>query len=198
MAHLRDNAYYQRYLEGVASGEIVLPEYTTMLGSVVLHYGEVFCRVKDCYKAKKPFSATNNLRSHIRSHKNITVYDGGSGRASQADIDKAVAFYKSLVDHDGDDEDDNDDDKDEDEDGEHGDDGDGENDNDASDDGQAMAELPKIIWRKDGKAPNLTAMRKLCKELGIEFPCKYCKEQGITCIQDVENCLVFDDFDPED
>ncbi|KMP05329.1 hypothetical protein CIRG_05010 [Coccidioides immitis RMSCC 2394] len=46
MAHLRDN-----YLKSVASGEIVLPEYTTMLGSVVLHYKEVFCRVKDCYKA---------------------------------------------------------------------------------------------------------------------------------------------------
>ncbi|KMP06499.1 hypothetical protein CIRG_06180 [Coccidioides immitis RMSCC 2394] len=45
------HAYYQQYLEGVASGEIVLPEYTTMLGSVVLHYG-VFCRVKDCFQAK--------------------------------------------------------------------------------------------------------------------------------------------------
>ncbi|TPX21687.1 hypothetical protein DIZ76_015649 [Coccidioides immitis] len=62
MAHLRDN-----YLKSVASGEIVLPEYTTMLGSVVLHYKEVFCRVKDCYKAKIGYStigwqaATNQL-----------------------------------------------------------------------------------------------------------------------------------------
>ncbi|EFW17489.1 hypothetical protein D8B26_000197 [Coccidioides posadasii str. Silveira] len=54
-------------LESVVSGEIILPEYTTMLGSVVLHYKKVFCRVKDCYKTKIGYSiigwqaATNQL-----------------------------------------------------------------------------------------------------------------------------------------
>ncbi|KAE8377486.1 hypothetical protein BDV26DRAFT_293090 [Aspergillus bertholletiae] len=66
-------------------------------GEAILYYGELFCRVQDCDKANKRFSATNNLRTHLEKHANITVVSGEKGgRVGQKAIDEAIAWYKGL------------------------------------------------------------------------------------------------------
>ncbi|KAB8212629.1 hypothetical protein BDV33DRAFT_186391 [Aspergillus novoparasiticus] len=93
MAALARNRYYQWYTRQVEAGLLELPEYEeNQNGEAILYYGELFCRVEDCDKANKRFSATNNLRTHLEKHANITVVSGEKGgRVGQRAIDEAIA-----------------------------------------------------------------------------------------------------------
>ncbi|KAL3430214.1 hypothetical protein BDV09DRAFT_26275 [Aspergillus tetrazonus] len=52
---------------------------------------EVFCRVPDCSKATKKFSATNNLHTYIKTHDGMKLEEGNTGgRVAQKVVDRAV------------------------------------------------------------------------------------------------------------
>ncbi|KAF7590972.1 hypothetical protein BBP40_002166 [Aspergillus hancockii] len=91
MAQLAENSWYQWYVREVEAGRLKLPEYNeTAAGEVIINYGEVFCRSPDCGKRRKRFSSTNNLKSHVRSHKSLEVdKEDKGGRVSQEEVDKA-------------------------------------------------------------------------------------------------------------
>ncbi|KAB8212649.1 hypothetical protein BDV33DRAFT_137647 [Aspergillus novoparasiticus] len=97
MASLAKNRYYNWYKIQVEAGSLELPAYEEDANGIILYYGELFCRFEDCDKATKKFSSTNNLRTHLEKHESLEVPSGGEGgRVGQKEIDKAVAWYKSL------------------------------------------------------------------------------------------------------
>ncbi|KAL4923613.1 uncharacterized protein BDV17DRAFT_285273 [Aspergillus undulatus] len=64
---------------------------------IYIHYGEVFCRVPDCSKSTHNYKTTNNLRTHIETHDNISLPEGTSGgRVPQKLVDEGLKWYKSL------------------------------------------------------------------------------------------------------
>lgn len=96
MAALKDNDDYQRYKEEVGSRRLTLPPYEKMGNCVHIEYGELYCRVPKCGKGRKQFSATNNLRTHILSHDGYEISRTSGGRVSQKEVDRAARFYESL------------------------------------------------------------------------------------------------------
>ncbi|KAE8388261.1 hypothetical protein BDV23DRAFT_185621 [Aspergillus alliaceus] len=190
MAALARNRYYQWYLREVEAGQLELPEYDeNEKGEIILYYGEVFCRVEDCDKANKRFSATNNLRTHLEKHISIDVVSGEKGgRASQKVIDEAVAWYKGLF-------------------------AGAESTMDLSSarpspsPGPAGSpRLPPLVspyvtpktrsplpLKKDG-TPHLLNMRRRAESLGGSVPCSSC-ESKFDCCKDINKCdnfLLFD------
>ncbi|OQD81816.1 hypothetical protein PENANT_c025G09058 [Penicillium antarcticum] len=65
-------------------------------GHIVMHIGEVFCRVPDCSSQTKQFSHTGNLRVHIKAHKDLTLPGRAKGAPSVEDKNASIAWYKSL------------------------------------------------------------------------------------------------------
>ncbi|PYH99043.1 hypothetical protein BO71DRAFT_415769 [Aspergillus ellipticus CBS 707.79] len=86
------------YLRDTAAGRLQLPDYEIDdEGDIYLYYGEVFCRVPECSKANHNYKYTNNLRTHIETHDDVSLSAGNvGGRASQKIIDEAIKFYKRL------------------------------------------------------------------------------------------------------
>ncbi|KAI9038647.1 uncharacterized protein KD926_010591 [Aspergillus affinis] len=98
MANISTNKWYAWYLRLVPTGRFTLPPYTTdSNGKIIIHYGEVFCRVEDCAKANHKYTATNNLRTHIKAHDGVPVdNDNKGGRVGQKELDNAIRWYKDL------------------------------------------------------------------------------------------------------
>ncbi|KAL4985428.1 hypothetical protein BDW68DRAFT_165088 [Aspergillus falconensis] len=58
----------------------------------------MFCRIPDCSKATHNYMSTNNLRTHIGSHKDVLLATGNTGgRVSQGVIYEAIKWYNGLV-----------------------------------------------------------------------------------------------------
>ncbi|KAF7182057.1 hypothetical protein CNMCM7691_001445 [Aspergillus felis] len=98
MAALLKHKWYQWYLRDVEAGRLELPEYEEDEDDCLyFYYGEMFCRIPDCSKASHNYKSTNNLRSHVASHKDVSLHAGNvGGRVSQEYIDEATKWYKSL------------------------------------------------------------------------------------------------------
>ncbi|KAA8646660.1 uncharacterized protein ATNIH1004_005335 [Aspergillus tanneri] len=96
MAALAKNKWYQWYLKEVSSGRLTLPTYEQENNVIKIYYGERFCRVPDCAKAQKEYSATNNLRTHILSHETYTCPENSGGRVGTKVVDEATKWYKNL------------------------------------------------------------------------------------------------------
>ncbi|KAL4768413.1 hypothetical protein BDW60DRAFT_210960 [Aspergillus nidulans var. acristatus] len=170
MAALRRNKWYLWYLREAANGNLELPDYKLNDNNcIILHYGEVFCRVPDCSKATKKFSATNNLHTHIKTHDGMKLEEGNTGgRVAQKVVDRAVQWYKSLfsgiepqantesletsLDRAGSVEDD----------------------------------LPLLPKKKDGTV-HVTNMRLEVVRLGKPVPCKSCGTRN-ACCKDISKC----------
>ncbi|KAJ5887719.1 hypothetical protein N7495_007760 [Penicillium taxi] len=96
---LRDLDEFRRYMDDVPTGLLALPDYKRDADNrVIVHHGEVFCRVRDCRKSKHVFNETGNLRVHVRAHEGIEISPTNvtKGRHSVAQEDQVVAFFKSL------------------------------------------------------------------------------------------------------
>ncbi|KAJ6190264.1 hypothetical protein N7519_000285 [Penicillium mononematosum] len=93
---LHSCAVYHRYIQEVAAGDLSLPPYQqTTSGDVIVHHGEVFCRMTNCEYRRVPLSTTSVLRSHIRKH-GVMVARCPPGRISQGGQDVALAWFQAL------------------------------------------------------------------------------------------------------
>ncbi|KAJ5490424.1 hypothetical protein N7453_011249 [Penicillium expansum] len=93
---LHSCAAYGRYLQKGAAGELSLPPYEQAIdGSIIVRYGEVFCRIPGCEYGRIPLSNTRALRNHLRNH-GAMVARNPSGRISQGVQDAAVAWFQAL------------------------------------------------------------------------------------------------------
>ncbi|KAJ5316797.1 hypothetical protein N7508_001305 [Penicillium antarcticum] len=89
--------FFDRYVARAMAGDPPLPPYETDdNGHIVMHIGEVFCRVPDCSSQTKQFSHTGNLRVHIKAHKDLTLPGRAKGAPSVEDKNASIAWYKSL------------------------------------------------------------------------------------------------------
>ncbi|KAL4998870.1 hypothetical protein BDV10DRAFT_193990 [Aspergillus recurvatus] len=162
MATLSKNKWYLWYLREVANGNLELPDYELNdNGCIILHYGEVFCRVPDCAKATR----NNNLHTHIKSHEGMKLEGGNTGgRVAQKLVDKAkslfsgiepvittqsvgIAFTRA---------------------------------------GSVEDRLPRLPRKKDGNV-HITNMRLEVVRLGKSVPCKSCGTRS-TCCKDINKC----------
>ncbi|KAJ5799276.1 uncharacterized protein N7518_001344 [Penicillium psychrosexuale] len=66
-----------------------------MNGDVIVHYGEVFCRIPRCEYSRIPLSSTDSLRSHIQKH-GVMVARNRPGRISQGSQDAVVVWFQAL------------------------------------------------------------------------------------------------------
>ncbi|KAL4914610.1 hypothetical protein BDW62DRAFT_204499 [Aspergillus aurantiobrunneus] len=85
------------YLRDTEAGRLQLPEYELDEDNdIYLYYGEVACPT-----VQKPmyhnYKVTNNLRTHIETHDDVSLPQGtAGGRVPQKIIDEGLKFYKSL------------------------------------------------------------------------------------------------------
>ncbi|EAW22051.1 uncharacterized protein NFIA_036070 [Aspergillus fischeri NRRL 181] len=168
--------WYIRYLSEVADGRLELPPYEEREdGSIKIYYGELFCRVPDCSKSRKKYTATNNLRTHLETHGDIKLQEGNSGgRVPQKTVDEATKWYKRLfyaVDPQ---------------------DGGGASTSADTHFVCAMsvdAGTPSLPVKKDGTV-HVTNMRKKVAEMGRKVPCSSCGNRN-DCCKDINKCAYF-------
>ncbi|KAK1147988.1 hypothetical protein N8T08_000504 [Aspergillus melleus] len=61
-------------------------------GNLIIYYGELFCRKEDCAKGQKKYTATNNLRTHLKAHENTSLAENNKGgRVGQKEMDRAIS-----------------------------------------------------------------------------------------------------------
>ncbi|KAF4177469.1 hypothetical protein CNMCM8694_002300 [Aspergillus lentulus] len=150
--------WYQWYLREVESGKLVLPDYETNEDDELkIFYGELFCRVPDCVRAQKKYTATNNLRTHLLTHDGVKLEEGlVSGRVKQKEINEAIKFYKSLF---------------------TGAEPQKAAEGSASSTENASSSIPALPVKKDGTV-HVTNMRKKVAELGHKVPCDSCGKRN--------------------
>ncbi|OJD22191.1 hypothetical protein ACJ73_06467 [Blastomyces percursus] len=174
---LKKHAAYRRYLE-LGKTELTLPAFDTS-STIKLFVGEAYCRFPGC--SNLTMMTTNNLRKHVKKHKDAQVADGGNGGGIACDdIDRALvtAFYQSVI---------------------------RDYDNHVAGmtsstpvrtserlgGGREVAKEAEKIplpMRKDGKAHNITAVKAIVKGQGLAIPCASCRRMGNPCCKDLNNC----------
>ncbi|KAL4786397.1 hypothetical protein BJX76DRAFT_321254 [Aspergillus varians] len=188
MASLTANKWYQWYLRDTAAGRLQLPDYEVDGDDdVYLYYGETFCRVPDCSRAIHNYKYTNNLRTHMETHEDISLPAGNvGGRAAQKVVDEAIKFYKGLYGgvepgtattpapsagsvpaptiYDP-----------------------------ASPSEAGASTLPVLPLKKDGTV-HITEMRKAVTRMGHKVPCDSCTTRN-ACCKDINLCDFFIFFD---
>ncbi|CRG92923.1 hypothetical protein PISL3812_10004 [Talaromyces islandicus] len=177
MAALKTNKWYNFYLTEVEAGRLVLPPYEKNEdSSVKIYYGELFCRVEDCSKANRKFSATNNLHTHLKGHQGVKLTpENKGGRVKQATMDVATKFYKSLFGGNPPGEDI------------------GRPVSSGGATGGLTASKPKLPLKKKGIV-HLTRMREIVRELDGKIPCESCENRN-SCCKDINVCDHFALFD---
>ncbi|KAI9034732.1 uncharacterized protein KD926_006351 [Aspergillus affinis] len=180
MAAISNNKWYQWYLRQVPLGLLELPAYEMdNKGHPVIHYGELFCRVQDCSKGQRKFTATNNLRTHLKSHNGITLdNEDKGGRVSQKVQDDAIRWYRRLF-------------------------AGVESEvqgpassavSPAGPAGPANASLPALPLKQKDNTVHTTNMRQLVRNMGHKVPCNSCPALK-DCCKDINRCdhfLLFD------
>ncbi|KAL2836238.1 hypothetical protein BJX68DRAFT_273593 [Aspergillus pseudodeflectus] len=160
-------ALLKNYIREVEAGPLELPEYEEDEDDYLyFYYGEMFCRIPDCSKVTHNYKSTNNLRTHVSSHKDVSLLVGNSGgRASQETIDEVAKWYKELF---------------------------AGVDPDKTTTGattspspapRALSALPK---KKDGSV-HVTNMRAEVVRMGHSVPCKSCGSR-VNCCKDINKC----------
>ncbi|KAL3494962.1 hypothetical protein BJX62DRAFT_233930 [Aspergillus germanicus] len=141
------------------------------------YYGEMFCRIPVCSKSTHNYKSTNNLRTHVGSHKDASLPAGNvGGRVSQELVDEAAKWYKELFVS-------------------------VEPDNSSKPDaggaaaspGSAAGALPSLPKKKDGSV-HVTNMRAEVIRMGHSVPCKSCGSR-VNCCKDINRCDHFVLFD---
>ncbi|KAJ5439312.1 uncharacterized protein N7458_010310 [Penicillium daleae] len=91
---------FDRYLNDAPSGVLTLPAYERNADDeVIVHVGEVFCRVPDCEHGKKAFQKTVGLREHLKkahSQDGFAPVTLKAGNLDKATKDAAKAFFNGL------------------------------------------------------------------------------------------------------
>ncbi|KAL4782837.1 hypothetical protein BJX76DRAFT_349064 [Aspergillus varians] len=166
------------YLREVEAGRLELPEYEEDEDDCLyFYYGEMFCRIPDCSKATHNYKSTNNLRTHVGSHKDVSMPEGNvGGHVSQELVDEAAKWYKELfagiapedspkAGADG----------------------------VAASPGSTAGALPSLPKKKDGSV-HVTNMRAEVVRMGHSMPCKSCGSR-VNCCKDINKCDHFVLFD---
>ncbi|CAI7564369.1 unnamed protein product [Penicillium bialowiezense] len=107
---------FHRYLVEVPLGSVTLQPYEQTANGIRVYHGEIFCRVARCAHGTAGFSATNNLRGHLHRH-TLVVAPTPSGRLTQSEVDRTLAWYMGLFQGHEDDDDDKDEEDDDEEEG---------------------------------------------------------------------------------
>ncbi|KAJ5543387.1 hypothetical protein N7535_005815 [Penicillium sp. DV-2018c] len=87
---------FDRYLNDTPSGALTLPAYES---KVIVRPGEVFCRVPECERGKKPFQKTVGLHEHLKmahSEDGFAPVTMKAGTLDKATKDAARAFFNGL------------------------------------------------------------------------------------------------------
>ncbi|KAL4883541.1 hypothetical protein BJY04DRAFT_184845 [Aspergillus karnatakaensis] len=178
MAALSKNKWYQWYLREVEAGRLELPEYEDDTDNCLyFYYGEMFCRIPDCSKAHHNYKSTNNLRTHVGSHKDVSLPAGNlGGRASQESVDEAAKWYKGLFAG-----------------VEPGDSSKAGVGSAVASPGASVGALPSLPKKKDGTV-HVTNMRAEVVRMGHSVPCESCGTR-VNCCKDINKCDHFVLFD---